>query len=226
MAQQMILGYWNTRGIAHPIRLLLKVADVDFKDQLYDETNRDTWLSVKNTLDLELPNLPYLIDGDTKLTQSLAILRYLGRKLDLAPETEVDRVRVEVLELQVFDWLIEAYKLWYLPKAEFEEKKGAYEETMDRKLNLLEAYITGPYVLGDKLTYVDLLLYTYLDSQRRFIPGLLKSTPKLDGLVKKIESLDQVSEYLNSDEFKEVNYITSSQTSWGNREVGGHLDVE
>ena len=29
---------------------------------------------------LPLPNLPYYIDGDLKLTQSMAILRHLGRK--------------------------------------------------------------------------------------------------------------------------------------------------
>ena len=38
---------------------------------------------MKNTLGLELPNLPYLIDGDFKLTQSAAILKYIARKAGL-----------------------------------------------------------------------------------------------------------------------------------------------
>ena len=36
-----------------------------------------------NSLQLDFPNLPYLIDGDVRITQSSAILRYIGRQFDL-----------------------------------------------------------------------------------------------------------------------------------------------
>ena len=98
---------------------------------------------------------------------------------------------------------------------------------MVNKINLLEKYLgQGPYVLGDKLTYVDFFLYQYLDAQRRFIPGLLSSSPKLDLFIKKVESMQQVKEYLNSEEFKEVNFLTNFQGNWGNRKIPNHLDVE
>jgi glutathione S-transferase len=32
------------------------------------------------TIDLKFPNLPYLIDGDVKVTESLAILKYIAKK--------------------------------------------------------------------------------------------------------------------------------------------------
>ena len=59
--------------------------NVDFNDVHYEqgegpEFNRDAWNSVKNTLGLEFPNLPYFIDGELKLTESLAIIRYIVRK--------------------------------------------------------------------------------------------------------------------------------------------------
>uniref|UniRef100_A0A8C3EZ05 glutathione transferase n=1 Tax=Chrysemys picta bellii TaxID=8478 RepID=A0A8C3EZ05_CHRPI len=38
------------------------------------------WTNEKDKLGLDFPNLPYLIDGQTKLTQSNAILRYVARK--------------------------------------------------------------------------------------------------------------------------------------------------
>ena len=60
----------------------------------------------------------------------------------------------------------------------------------------------------------------------KFIPGLLSSSPQLDSLIKKIESIEQVKEYLNSEEFKEVNFLTSSGSNWGNRRIPNHLDVE
>ena len=40
--------------------------------------------------------LPYYIDGDTKLTESQAILRYLGRKNGLAGSTEEDYIRIDI----------------------------------------------------------------------------------------------------------------------------------
>lgn len=227
MTEQVTLGYWDIRGLAHAIRLLLKAADADFVDVTYEETNRETWYQVKPTLDLPLPNLPYLIDGDVKVTQSLAILRYLGRKHSMAPISEEDKVKCEVLELQLMDWTMEAFKLWATNADEYEEKKTVYEETIDNKIQLLEKYIqSGPFVLGDQLTYVDFLLYQFLDYQRRFIPALLASSPNLQELMKQIESIDQVKSYLESDEAERINFITGSHANWGNRSVPNHLDVE
>lgn len=227
MTEQVTLGYWDIRGLAHSIRLLLKAANVDFVDVTYEENNRETWYQVKSTLDLPLPNLPYLIDGEVKLTQSLAILRYLGRKHNMAPLTEEQTIKCEVLELQLMDWTMEAFKLWSSNVDEYEEKKAAYEDTINSKLQLLEQYIEpGPYTLGDNLTYVDFLLYQFLDYQRRFIPALLTSSPTLRELMKQIESIEGVKSYLESDEAERINFITSSHANWGNRTVPNHLDVE
>uniref|UniRef100_A0A8C2M9K0 glutathione transferase n=1 Tax=Cricetulus griseus TaxID=10029 RepID=A0A8C2M9K0_CRIGR len=41
------------------------------------------WLNEKFKLGLDFPNLPYLIDGSHKITQSNAILRYIARKHNL-----------------------------------------------------------------------------------------------------------------------------------------------
>lgn len=52
--------------------------------------DRSDWLNEKETLGLDFPNLPYMIDGDLRITQSHAILTYLARKHDLgAPRRSV-----------------------------------------------------------------------------------------------------------------------------------------
>jgi len=38
----------------------------------------ECWTSVKNTLGLDFPSIPYLIDQDTKLTDPYAIMIYLS----------------------------------------------------------------------------------------------------------------------------------------------------
>ncbi|XP_049528961.1 glutathione S-transferase Mu 6 [Dermacentor silvarum] len=101
-----VLGYWDIRGLGEPIRYLLAHAGVPYEDKRYSygkgpEPSRDEWLAEKYKLDLDFPNLPYLIDGDVRMTQSQAILRYLGRKLGLVPKDEETLRRVDMLEHQV-----------------------------------------------------------------------------------------------------------------------------
>ena len=83
------LGYWKIRGLAAFIRYVLHYANVDFEDVMYDvspapEFSRASWTDVKHTLGFDFPNLPYFQDGDFKLTESMAILKYICKKW--APE--------------------------------------------------------------------------------------------------------------------------------------------
>ena len=43
------------------------------------------------------------IDNDVKLTQTFAILRYLGRKHGLAPITDAEKIRVDLIEAEIND---------------------------------------------------------------------------------------------------------------------------
>ena len=79
------LGYWKIRGLASQIRYELVFLGVDFEEHQYEqgdgpEFSRDAWFSVKPTLGLAFPNLPYLLDGDYKLTESNAIMKYIAQK--------------------------------------------------------------------------------------------------------------------------------------------------
>jgi len=67
------VGYWNLRGV----RQILYVSCV-------------FWFQ-------------HYIDGDVKLSQSFAIMKYLGRKHDLAPKTEEEKIRVDLTEGEVMD---------------------------------------------------------------------------------------------------------------------------
>lgn len=69
-----VLGYWDIRCFASPIRNLLHYKEVEFVDKLYQigpapEFNIAEWTAVKPTLGLDFPNVPYYIDGEIKLSQ-------------------------------------------------------------------------------------------------------------------------------------------------------------
>ncbi|XP_039565431.1 glutathione S-transferase Mu 1-like [Passer montanus] len=87
-AAMAVLGYWDIHGLAHAIRLLLEYTETPYEDKLYScgeapDYDKSQWINEKEKLGLDFPNLPYFIDGTTKLTQSNAILRYIARKHSL-----------------------------------------------------------------------------------------------------------------------------------------------
>ncbi|GBN62907.1 Glutathione S-transferase [Araneus ventricosus] len=92
-----ILGYWDLRGLAEPIRYLLHYKKVDFEDKRYT-LDKEAWQKEKFNLGLEFPNLPYYMEGDTKITQSTAILRYLAHKYGLDGKDDKQKLRVSVAE--------------------------------------------------------------------------------------------------------------------------------
>ncbi|ETO12784.1 glutathione S-transferase Mu 2 isoform 1 [Reticulomyxa filosa] len=77
------LAYWKIRGLAQPARLILAYGGhSNFEDVAYTigpapEYSRSEWLDVKFSLDLDFPNLPYLIDHyhNLRITESHAIYR-------------------------------------------------------------------------------------------------------------------------------------------------------
>ena len=78
---------------------------VEFEDVMYDvsfqddQWDRSEWTDVKETLGLEYPNLPYLIDGETKLTETVAIMKYIAKKYkpELLGSSAADLGRLEML---------------------------------------------------------------------------------------------------------------------------------
>lgn len=66
---EVTIGYWRIRGLAQTIRLLLSYTQTPFREVFYDFVTKDKWFEDdKKNLGLDFPNIPYLIDGDFKLT--------------------------------------------------------------------------------------------------------------------------------------------------------------
>ena len=95
-------GNWKMRGLAEHIRAILAYKDVDFNDVTYEQTDgpefsSEAWTSIKFTLGLDFPDLPYLIDGDVKISEQSAITKFVAKKYapELLPQTDKEFAELE-----------------------------------------------------------------------------------------------------------------------------------
>jgi len=192
------LGYWNIRGLAQPIRLLLAYTETEVEDKRY--TQPDEWFGSKFNLGLDFPNLPYYIDGDVKLSQSLAILRYLARQKNLVGASEAELIRIELFEQQLVDLNTEFVRLSYNP--EFETLKVDYLKNLPASLQLLSTFLgERPYLAGDNLSYVDFIAYELLDKLLLLANDEVVKFDNFKQYLARFEALPTIAAYLKSDRF-------------------------
>ncbi|XP_040854577.1 glutathione S-transferase Mu 1-like isoform X2 [Ochotona curzoniae] len=246
----MTLGYWELRGLALPIRLLLEYTGTSYEEKHYrmgdaPDYDRSQWLNEKFKLGLDFPNLPYLIDGTHKLTQSNAIVRYLGRKHNLCGETEEEKIRVDILENQVMDNRWQLVAICFNPDfvspagpcaalgrqtlsckivsvgadsclLPQEKLKPDYLKGLPDKLTLYSQFLgKQPWFAGDKITIADFLVYDVLDQNRIFAPGCLDVFPNLKDFMARFEGLPKIAAYLKSSRFIKVPLFLKSATWTG-----------
>ncbi|CAL8128177.1 unnamed protein product [Orchesella dallaii] len=156
--------YFNFRWLAEPIRYLLSYVKEDFEDVRVSaeewekpdgKINKDEYLYQK---------LPVLEDFENglKLGQSFTILRYLGRKYNLAGKTEVEGAKCDEYSDVVKDVLKEMELMWEKDeKTKAELKKNWLEKTIPRYFSVIESDLKkngGKYLVGNGVTWIDFLL--------------------------------------------------------------------
>ncbi|KAK2722664.1 glutathione S-transferase Mu 5-like [Artemia franciscana] len=200
------LAYWDIRGLAQPIRLLLAYTGTDFEDKYYvcgegPSYDKSCWFDTKHSLGLDFPNLPYYIDGDVKITQSNAILRFIARKYDpsLLGSNSEEMVRVDMLENEAGDFRNGFVRLCY---RNFNENKDNYKNALPLKLKEFSNFLGNrKFFAGDHVTFPDFIMYEMLDQHKIFSPSCLEEFPNLKDFVNRFESIDNIKKYMNSDKF-------------------------
>ncbi|MBD3665666.1 glutathione S-transferase family protein [Sulfitobacter aestuariivivens] len=112
-----------------------------------------------------LGKIPALVDGDEVLTDSVAIMTYLGDKHGAltAPAGTPARARQDAMML----WLIDEFDavLWTYAKHAFvfpedrrvPEIKDALKAEFERSAAVLSDRLEGPFLMGDEMTIVDIM---------------------------------------------------------------------
>uniref|UniRef100_A0A4W4FZC1 glutathione transferase n=3 Tax=Electrophorus TaxID=8004 RepID=A0A4W4FZC1_ELEEL len=217
--EMVILAYWDIRGLAQPIRLLLEYTGTQYEEKFYScgeapNYDKNCWFEEKAKLKMDFPNLPYLEDGDRKIVQSNAIMRYIARKHNLCGETEDEKTRVDILENQAMDFRNGFVLVCY---GDFENKKQGYLEALPGVLKQFSEFLGDrKWFAGDKITFPDFVMYELLDQHRMFEPKCLDNFKNIRDFLDRFEALEKIAAYMKSSRFMKTP-VNNKMAKWGNK---------
>jgi glutathione S-transferase len=114
-------------------------------------------LTDKKGLGLEFPNIPYIINGDTKITESIAVHQYIAEVWDqtLLGKTPQDKAKVNMLTslLNEFRWKI--IRLCY----DQDDKPKPIELYKTFLPNMVEYLGKNDFLIGDYPTTIDFYFF-------------------------------------------------------------------
>mgnify|MGYP003640394124 CR=1 FL=1 len=191
------LIYWDIVARATPGYFTAALANIEVK---WDSDTANSWPADKPNA--PFGQLPYLKDGDLKIAQSMAIVRYLGRKGGIQGD--------DIATYGVGESLIEeaADLINAVGKAKYsDDPLKAYNEffeSLSTHAANLAKLLKGPFFSGEKALQGDAALYSafYLISRLNGekLSAVLNAEPKLKewyAAFGKIESIAKAEAALN-----------------------------
>jgi len=202
------LFYWpGLQGRGEYVRLALEDAGAAYDDVARKSGGMDRMMTMMNGRREKYPPFapPFLKAGKLVIAQVANILFYLGPRLKLSPRDEAGRLWAHQLQLTVTDFVKEIHDthhpvgsgLYYEDqKPEAKRYTGNFlDERAPKYLGYFEnvrSKSRGPFLLGRRITYVDLSMFQLIEGMRYAFPLATKRLErKIPGLV---EIRDRVAE--------------------------------
>jgi glutathione S-transferase len=214
------LYYWPTiQGRGEFIRLALEEAGADYIDVA--RRGRQGMAAMTRLLEgrrtARPPYAPpFLKAGKLIIAQTANILLYLGPRLKLALRDEATRLWLHQLQLTISDLVVEIHDTHH-PVSSWlyyeEQRPAAKRRSQDfwryrvpKYLGYFERILVnsgGPYVLGRRLSYVDLSLFQIVEGLRYAFPEHMKRferrVPHVLALHDRAAKRERVAAYLASE---------------------------
>ncbi|XP_020630097.1 glutathione S-transferase 1-like [Orbicella faveolata] len=210
------LSYFPIRGRAEAIRIVFAVAGVEFEDNRVGP--KEWFTELKHSGLSPSGQLPVLeVDGKI-LTQSKVILSYVAKELNLAPEGNFQLAQADMLADVIGDlesMLSEAFNEKD-PDSKEKALATASEEAIPAKCGYFEKFLVANskhgFFIGDKLTYADIVVFTFLNSyfakgKAQGIPEQLKEYPTLSAWYELVRTQPKVLQWLKNPPAGMVDYI-------------------
>lgn len=194
------LGYWKIRGLGAGIRQQLAYCGVDYEMEEYAQEgppdfSREPWLKHKFNLGLDFPNLPYFIDGDLHLTETLAIHIYIADKWkpELLGSTPEERAFVNMLTGPLLDIKLGTTIPCYTGAVAAPIKKVINEKYP----KIIEVLGDNTFLAGSSPTYIDFFFFECINMNKFVMPNLFKVFPRIETYWNAVRNLPGLKEYLD-----------------------------
>lgn len=206
MAQaRPILGYWNIRAgdRGNVNRYILAYAQVDYEDKRYDFLNNPAeWREQdKQGLGIDFPNLPYLIDGDFKLTESAAVTQYICDRWAPALLGSTPAERSRIIQLQCV--LKDIFMSFLMIAFQVDDQPAVVAKALEGSARLADYLGEKNFLTGDKVTMPDFILFEIIETVLGLCHDkrLFTAHPNLEAFHGRMKALPNFSDYLASDKF-------------------------
>lgn len=191
------LTYFNLKALGEPIRWLLHYGKISFEDCRIEF---EQWPALKPSIYWgQLPT--YEEDGKIS-NQSLAICRYLGKKVGLVGKDDWENLEIDALADTINDLRLHIAKYGYEKDETIKQqvKEKLFNETLPYYLEKLEKIVengNGYLALG-KLTWADVYFIAILDYLNHLIGGdLLENRPHLQKLRVNVTNIPSIKSWVD-----------------------------
>jgi glutathione S-transferase len=214
------LYYWPTiQGRGEFVRLALEEAGADYVDVARRSGKRGVPAMLKLIDGRRVPRPPYappfLRAGKLIIAQTANVLLYLGGRLGLAPRDEAGALWAHQLQLTIADLVTHIHDTHHPVSGwlYFEQQRPAaklrtkdfWRYRVPKFLGYFERIIArsgGPYLLGRRLSYVDLSLFQVVEGLRYAFPKRMKrfekKVPRVIALHDRVAKRPRIAAYLAS----------------------------
>jgi len=189
--------YFDMRGRAEAIRLLFTDQGIPFMDRRI--RSADSWQALQQTLPLRV--LPHYSDPRLSITQSHAIMSYLGTSTGMVPADDpaasavYDEAYHAIAEVQEQLW-----QFAWQPEYATQPESFANGLLSHYLIGLERLYVrnSGDFWVGDGISQVDYLAYALLDELRAFFPATLAQFESLQHAHGFMAARPRISVYIGS----------------------------
>ena len=209
MSEIVKLFYFLGRGRAETTRWMLSINEINFINVPIN-TPEDL-LKLRNTGKLPFDQMPLLEINGMYLSQSVAMVKYLARLGGYYGSNDKEALYCDMFAGAISDFAETAMQAPFQPSNNIalETLKNRFQK-FSPKFELRIKENGNNLCVGNKITFVDILLTEALNSYIEWIPNLLNESKILSSLYERIMNEKAIKNYLNSKQRypkPDINYV-------------------
>ena len=187
-------------------RYLLNYCGVNYREETYDCVPNSEWGKNKDSLGLNFPNLPHIVDGDFNITETIAVQEYICMKWkpELLGRTPQEQARIMQLHLicdeKIIKMIMECFK---------QDDKAVVGKAALDNLEAVYAFLgDNPFLTGNQVCVADFVLFEHTNFAMKLTDReVFERYPKLEAHNNRMRNLPGLKQFLESGKCHDEPYV-------------------